>query len=388
MPRGLIVAPYGIVPPHEGSKAHTDAHIRQLQGLGHDLWYLGLGLAPGEAAAMHEGWRDRFVHAPYEPWHRRGALPATAWDLARKRLRRALALQPHVDSWYQAQWTPAAARLHEAARFDYVLVHYIFFSRVLEAFPARVRRIIDTHDVFARRYERLAAQGVAVPWWSCSARGEVMALRRGDCVIAGSDADADVFRRGLGAGARVVSVGHPCAWQPLPEPGGPAVGFIGSGNPPNAAGLAWFVERCWPHIRSRLPAAQLLLAGPICGLAGPWSGAPGVTLLGPVADTADFHRLTTVEVNPVFAGSGLKIKTIESLGCGRALVTASEGVAGLDRGYGAFRVADAPEAFAREVVGLLESPGERAGLVAGAGRLIADWNRRQQSALASLFTGL
>lgn len=110
-----------------------------------------------------------------------------------------------------------------------------------------------------------------------------------------------------------------------------------------------------------------MLAGPICAKRGPWLDDSRVRLLGPVANIRDFHGRTTVEINPVPVGSGLKVKTIESLHFGRALVSVSEGVAGLGRDYGAFIIADTPEAFADAIIKLLKDKSARAALIAGAG---------------------
>ena len=386
--RGLVVAPYGIVPAHEGSKAHAEAHIRQLKDLGHEVWYLGLGLPADEAVAMENAWQGRFVHAPSLPWNLRRPHWKTGWSFLRKNIRERFGQQAHVDTWYQAQWTDVASELANRVRFDYVLVHYIFMTQVFKAFPSNVRRIIDTHDSFANRNQRLAANGVASPGRSCSSRGEAMALRRGEYIVANQPAEGRMFKDRLGAHAKVVTIGHSCNWQPLPEAPNTSIGFLASGNPQNEAGLTWFMKECWPLIRSELPQARLLLAGPICDTRGAWLDASGVELLGRVANIRGFHEQTTIEINPVSAGSGLKIKTMESLASGRAVVSVSEGVAGLSRDYGAFIVAETTEAFAGTIVRLLKDQSARAALVVGAERLISDWNNRQRSALASLFAGL
>lgn len=107
----------------------------------------------------------------------------------------------------RSKWTEVAARLADRVSFDYVLVHYIFYTRIFEAFPSNARRIIDTHDSFANRSRRFAAQGVPTEWWSCSPRGEVMALRRGKCIMASQPGDGEIFKHGLGVNGNVVTVG-------------------------------------------------------------------------------------------------------------------------------------------------------------------------------------
>jgi glycosyltransferase involved in cell wall biosynthesis len=61
------------------------------------------------------------------------------------------------------------------------------------------------------------------------------------------------------------------------------------------------------------------------------------------------------------AGTGLKIKTVEALCHGAAVVAWPNGVDGLGRALpGAFRVAESWEGFAEAVVDLLRNPLERA----------------------------
>lgn len=358
---------------------HVAAHVEQLKAMGHDLWYLGLGMGRKEVEGMAEKYGDRFAGIPMSVGGRLWRRMQQAWV-------NRFQPQPPVDFWYRPEWTILARELQERVRFDYVLVHYVFYSRVFEAFPEGVRRILDTHDSFADRVSRMASKGVRHRWRSCSKKDEIMALSRAHYVMANQAAEAKIFEACVEN--RVVTVGHPSPWQPAPEPAALAVGFLSAKNPMNRAGLAWFFERCWPRIREAVPEAVFLLAGRICDVPGPWTGSPGLTLLGTVETVGDFHRQVTVEINPVFAGSGLKIKTMETLGHGRPLVSTTEGVNGLDRGQGAFVVEDEPEAFADAVIRLLRTPAERESLRAGAHRLIEAWNLRQGAALESLFEGL
>jgi glycosyltransferase involved in cell wall biosynthesis len=65
----------------------------------------------------------------------------------------------------------------------------------------------------------------------------------------------------------------------------------------------------------------------------------------------------------VTLGTGLKIKTVEALALGKAVVTTSCGAEGLERGTGsAFIVADDMRQLAREVVELLQNPTRRLSL--------------------------
>lgn len=205
--------------------------------------------------------------------------------------------------------------------------------------------------------------------------------------MANQPEEAAHFEHLLKGSRKVVTVGHPSVWNPRPEPHQPALGFLASDNLQNQAGLLWFLENCWPLVMGTLPDVQLIIGGLIGDSAGLWHDTPGVRVLGRVDEVNKFHDLTTVEINPVSVGSGLKIKTMETLAAGRALVSVSEGVAGLSRDFDAFVVADDAKQFSTVVISLLRNPKERSRLVGNAHRLLDAWNERQENALASLFAG-
>lgn len=381
--RGLVIAPFGITPAVEGSRVHVDAHIRQLKEMGHEVWYLAAGQVEADVAAMKHEWKDRVFHAS----EKQSDLLPKRWRGIRRRIRAWRRQPPQLDYWFKPAWIETARDLVSRVEFDYVIVHYIFLTRFLEVFPPSVLKIVDTHDSFACLGSKLSAQGVGYKWWHCSQADEIKGLQRGDCIMANQPEEAALFERSLQGSRKIVTVGHPCAWNPWPEPPQLALGLLTTGNSMNRAGLLWFLEECWPLVRRALPDVSLIIGGLICNFPGPWHSTPGVRIIGEVEDVSEFHQLTTVEINPTSAGSGLKIKTMESLAAGRALVSVSEGVTGLSRDFDAFVVADEPDQFAAAVIRLLQNPEERSRLHLNAQRLLKAWNERQQAALGSLFEG-
>jgi glycosyltransferase involved in cell wall biosynthesis len=84
-------------------------------------------------------------------------------------------------------------------------------------------------------------------------------------------------------------------------------------------------------------------------------------------------------VVPLRAGAGTRIKILEALALGKAVVSTSVGCEGLDAVDGRdLLVADDPEEFARRVVHLLRDPGRRRELGAHGRRLVESrygWDR-------------
>jgi succinoglycan biosynthesis protein ExoO len=79
-----------------------------------------------------------------------------------------------------------------------------------------------------------------------------------------------------------------------------------------------------------------------------------------VPDLAPHYRDAAVVVSPLLAGSGLKIKLIEALGHGKAVVATGITLQGVRVECApALRPIDEPAAFAAEIVTLLKDPSLR-----------------------------
>jgi succinoglycan biosynthesis protein ExoO len=147
----------------------------------------------------------------------------------------------------------------------------------------------------------------------------------------------------------------PIAITPVaePQPGiGSSVLFVGSNTAPNIFGLRWFLEAIWPLVRSGVPEATLQVVGSVCGAVRP--PPDGVQLLGSVRDLASIYQQSAVVVSPLQAGSGLKIKLIEALSRGKAIVATSVTLQGIEQDIGgAVSVADDAAEFAAAVIALL-----------------------------------
>lgn len=99
---------------------------------------------------------------------------------------------------------------------------------------------------------------------------------------------------------------------------------------PNQQGLLWFVQHCWPQIFAEFPWLRFTVAG----RNAPDSfikkiQVPGVLFVGEVDDARQFMQENTIMVVPLLAGSGMRIKIIEGLALGKAIVSTSIGAEGI-----------------------------------------------------------
>jgi glycosyltransferase involved in cell wall biosynthesis len=267
-----------------------------------------------------------------------------------------------------------------------VIVEYVFFSRALQHFDASVCKIIDTHDVYTGRREKLKARKIKRFYqYLTQATEEARGLNRADVVIGIQENESRFFRKLLGDSKRVITVGHTVDTQLVPTPDQADILFLGSPYTANVDGVRHFIEKCFPQIRAAVPQARLLLAGSICRVLNPQIA--GVELLGEVADVRDAYARAAVVINPVLAGTGLKTKTIEALAFGRPLVSTSCGAEGIEDGAGsAFYLADDPVQFATAVIDLLTDAKRAVRFSNAAIQFVEQWNTEQMRALTEVLS--
>jgi len=201
------------------------------------------------------------------------------------------------------------------------------------------------------------------------------------CVVV-SVADRELLQRAIpGAQAVVIENGMDCAQlQPLPESSsGSGLLFAGViSYPPNTDGVLLFARSILPRIRALVPDVKLHVVGhspPARVMA--LGREPGIEVTGYVDDILPYYRLSKVVVVPLRAGGGTRLKILEAMALGRAVVSTTIGCAGLEVRHGVhILVADDPQQFADCVVRLLRDDALRAELAGNARRLVEqryDW---------------
>ncbi len=142
---------------------------------------------------------------------------------------------------------------------------------------------------------------------------------------------------------------------------------------PNTDGLLFFLDRILPRIRVRRPSARLSVVGrrpppPITA----WHGR-GVTVTGAVPDVRPHIQEAAVVVVPLRLGGGTRLKILEAMAMGKAIVSTSVGAHGLDIvPERELRIADDPDEFAAKVAELLADPARASRLGAAARRFVEE----------------
>ncbi len=247
-----------------------------------------------------------------------------------------------------------AAKLCKNNKPFAVIAEYIFTAPCLDVLDDTILKIIDTHDMFSRKKEQVITHGVP-DHFACSRQEERNLLLKGDSIIAIQEIEAEMFRD-LVPERQVITVGidFPIHTNSSEEIINGIVLVVGSDNPLNLHGLYAFCDHAWPRILSACPKASLRVVGTISDHIRPRH--KNIVKVGWVSNLDDEYRRAAVVINPVLAGTGLKIKSVEALARGKALVTTQNGAEGITGGgVFALRVCDGWDDFASAVISLLTS---------------------------------
>lgn len=357
----LVISPIPTHPRNAGHRERIYQLLRQMLAFGHDAHLLHITLEPGgDMEAMRSCWGDRlhlFQHNPLRTPN--GCAPSFHATLVGRLLRRLGSFVktpvdfPYgVDDWHDSECEKMIAELHRQFAFDVVCAEYLFCSKTLNLFDAPTLKILDTHDIFGNRRKLFQQHGQRPNWFYTTRREERKALRRADVIIAIQEHEQRFFQQ-LVPEREVVTVGHFVELCPLPfkAEGRPTLLFLASSNPVNLYGFNHFLRESWPIIQAQAPDVKLLVAGSLCQ-ALPDHAA--YAKLGAVNSAQDAYSCADIVISPILFGTGLKIKSVEALGCAKPLVTTPIGAEGLDAGMQtAFVAAPMPDEFANRIIELL-----------------------------------
>jgi succinoglycan biosynthesis protein ExoO len=208
------------------------------------------------------------------------------------------------------------------------------------------------HDLFCTRASQFDGLGTSDSVATLDEASELALLDGADAVAAIQACEARFVSERL-PGKRVIVA--PMAVTPVeqPQPGdNRTVLFVGTNTAPNVIGIKCFLKEVWPRLQVMRPNSSLQVVGSVCDRL---SRVPdGVQLLGFVRALEPLYARAGVVISPLTAGSGLKIKLVEALSHGKAIVASPvtiDGVAHMVES--AVCVAGSPEAFADAMASLM-----------------------------------
>jgi polysaccharide biosynthesis protein PslH len=251
----------------------------------------------------------------------------------------------------QCEWTPYARFRHAAKHHPFVITAHNVESQIW------FRRAEQNRNFLHRLFFGLQAHKME--------RFERQALSDVRKVTAVTPEDARLMQTWGIQTVSLVENGVDLEYfRPTPETSGaPELLFLASLDwYPNLDALDFLLNQIMPIVHSRRPGTRLRIVGrrPSRELTARIAKLGWAELASDVSDVRPYLSQSVVVVVPLRIGGGSRIKILESLAAGKALVSTSIGAEGLAVVAGEhLRAADLPTDFAREIVDLLAAPSER-----------------------------
>lgn len=163
-------------------------------------------------------------------------------------------------------------------------------------------------------------------------------------------------------------------------PGPPALVFTGLMDwMPNVEGVIFFIKEILPYVRKAAPGVRFTIVGrdPVARLLRAANEETDVAVTGGVPDVRPWLAGASVVVVPLQSGGGTRLKILEAMAMGKAVVSTRIGAEGLDLEDGLdICIADDPFKFAERTVTLLSDYAEAARVGQAARRRVVqsyDW---------------
>jgi polysaccharide biosynthesis protein PslH len=230
--------------------------------------------------------------------------------------------------------------------------------------------VVDSHNIdydLARQYAHvggLVRRFYAGANWRKLRREELATYRDADGVYLCSAADQRRLHDEV-PGARTLVIPNAADveyYQPRatdPPADARTVVFFGHLSYfPNVDGVTYFVQEIWPRIAEAHPKARLKIIGGQAPRSLQALVRPGVELTGFVPDLRPHLAEAAAVVVPLRLGGGTRLKIVEAMAMGKAIVSSTLGAEGIEAVPGRdLLIEDQPAAFADAVSRLLAEPG-------------------------------
>jgi sugar transferase (PEP-CTERM/EpsH1 system associated) len=392
-PKLLFLTPDLPYPPHQGAAIRTYNLIKNLAP-NHDVHLLSF---------VHGGDEARRVEALSPHCSSVTTIPAPSRSVGRRAL--SVLVSPHPDMALRLPSTEFEDRLRvclSSERFDFVQVEAIEMAQyglaVKEVHTSSPQPLVVFDDINAeyllqrrafetdvRHPRRWLGAVYSLVQWRKLQRYERRVCQRLDRIVVVSEADARALQRLVpGFHCFVVPNGVDTSYFQTTSPEAESdttLVFTGKMDfRPNVDAVVWFVEDVLPLIRQQVPEAVFKIVGrdPLPRVQV-LAETPNVTLTGYVSDIRPYIEEAAVYVVPLRVGGGTRLKVMEAMSMGKAIVSTSLGCEGIDVAHEReLLIADDAASFAQAVVTLMKERDQRRTLQVAARRAAEkehDWTQ-------------
>lgn len=228
---------------------------------------------------------------------------------------------PGLASFVEKEWL--------ANRYDIVIVEYLWMKDSVSLIKDKTLVVLDTIDILSQRALEFKNNGIVFPF-SISLEQEINEIDQFDAAIAIQDREATLIKQ-MVKKTHVIQT-RIDLFTPLPPPTikkTKKILFVGGLNECNTQGIDWFIRNVWPEIIDSMRDIELHIVGRVTKGIAPELQQDSIFIHGFVENITSFYRDADICINPVFFGTGLKIKSVEAIGHSRPLITTNVGIDGI-----------------------------------------------------------
>jgi glycosyltransferase involved in cell wall biosynthesis len=274
----------------------------------------------------------------------------------------------NIERFWSAQFAQKLAAVLAGQKFDLIIAETIYAMRYIDVIRKNTtaKVALRAHNVEYLIWQRLYKEEInplKKLYLKLLAERlktfELEHLNKADLLLPVSNADMQQFKaHDCTIPWHVAPIGYDLN---LPDPDElkeeNAVAFIGSLDwMPNREGVEWFIKEVWLKVVEQVPDAKFYLAGRNFPEDIKRLNVQGLIVVGEVDDARKFVGSKAISVVPLFAGSGMRVKIIEAMALGRAVISTTIGAEGINYTHGAdILIADNAHGFAAAVVKILRS---------------------------------
>lgn len=252
----------------------------------------------------------------------------------------------NVSRFFSADFDIRLKRVLKKHKFDVVHLESLFMTPyigTIRRFARRTKIVLRSHNLEYIIWERIAsgtrnpAKRAYLKYLSKKLKSyELNMLNDVDGIAAISSSDAEKYKS-LGCPCPVITLpfgidlSKYTVSTPPPSDEPLRLFHIGAMDwRPNLEGMLWFMEHIWPEIRRKTGDAELHLAGRGMEADSFPDNAEGVHLHGEVECAKTFMDQHHIMIVPLLSAGGIRVKIIEGMAKGKAILTTRVGAEGID----------------------------------------------------------
>ncbi|MBU1013528.1 MAG: glycosyltransferase family 4 protein [Bacteroidetes bacterium] len=268
----------------------------------------------------------------------------------------------HVHRFISKDFEQKLLQILQDQKFDIIQVETIFLTPYLKTIAkySKAKVFLRAHNIEHLIWKRLAEytknpfRKIYLDHLSVQLKNyEIDHLDKYDGIVCISNVDAEYYMNLTQEPVITASFGINAEEYPISQvkEEEPSLFFIGAMNwMPNAEGLKWFLSDVWPAVRKVFPELRFYIA---CKVIPAWLMAfesSNVKLLGEVENAKNFISSRSIMIVPLHSGSGIRIKIIEGMALGKAVISTSIGAEGIDYENGKnILIADTKDEFVNQI---------------------------------------